>query len=99
MPSSMTDLDHPRKNAIAAMQASVPAELWRQNAGFVQHLREAIAAHPVARHVAIEVLGRGELDATSLRQIHLEYRHAISILTTPQRCAPVMNAQAICHWR
>jgi hypothetical protein len=95
MPSSMIDLDHPRKHAIAAMQASVPMDLWQQNAEFVQHLRTIIAAHPVARNVAIEVLNRGELDLASMRQIHLEYRHAIVQVFTDALLAAQMQTRQL----
>ena len=95
MPSSMIDLDHPRKKAITVMQASVPVELWRQNADFVKHLREVIAAHPVTRHVAIEVLSRGELDAISMRRIHLEYRHAIVQIFTDALLAAQMQTRQL----
>jgi hypothetical protein len=95
MPSSMIDLDQPRKKAIAAMQASVPAELWQQNAAFVQSLRQTIAAHPVARHVAIDILNRGELDAACMRRIHLEYRHAIVQIFTDALLAAQMQTRQI----
>lgn len=95
MPSSMIDLDQPRKKAIAAMQASVPADLWRQNAAFVQNLRRTIAAHPVARHRAIGILNRGELDAGRMRRIHLEYRHAIVQIFTDALLAAQMQTRQI----
>lgn len=95
MHSSMLDLDHPRNKAIATMQASVPADLWQQNAAFVQALRQTIANHPVTRHVAIEVLNRGELDATSMRQIHLEYRHAIVQIFTDALLAAQMQTRQL----
>lgn len=95
MPSSMIDLDHSRKKAITVMQASVPVELWRKNADFVKHLREIIAAHPVTRHVAIEVLCRGELDADSMRRIHLEYRHAIVQIFTDALLAAQMQTRQL----
>lgn len=95
MHSSMLDLDHPRTKAISTMQASVPADLWQQNAAFVQGLRQTIANHPVARHVAIEVLNRGELDATSMRRIHLEYRHAIVQIFTDALLAAQMQTRQL----
>jgi hypothetical protein len=95
MHSSMLDLDHPRNKAIATMQASVPADLWQQNAAFVQALRQAIANHPVTRHAAIEVLNRGDLDATSMRRIHLEYRHAIVQIFTDALLAAQMQTRQL----
>lgn len=95
MQSSMIDLDHPRKNAIAVMQASVPVELWRQNASFVQRLREVIANHPVTRHIAIGVLQRGELDPASMCRIHLEYRHAIVQIFTDALLAAQMQTRQL----
>lgn len=77
MKSNALMLDNPRKNAIEAMKASVPASRWEENMSFVGSLREEIKQHPVSRHPAIDALNRGLFDREALKKIHLEYRHAI----------------------
>jgi hypothetical protein len=91
---SMLNLDDPRGNAVAAMKASVSADLWRQNEVFVQVMRRTLAAHPITRHAAIGVLTQGELDAAAMRRIHLEYRHAIvQIFTDALLAAQLQTCQ------
>ncbi|GFZ90496.1 iron-containing redox enzyme family protein [Dyella caseinilytica] len=95
MHSSMTDLDHPRKKAIAAMRASLPLDLWQKNALFVENLRHLIGDHPVASHPAIDMLNSGELNMASMRMIHLEYRHAIVQIFTDALLAAQMQARQL----
>lgn len=95
MPSSMADLDQPRRKAIAAMRASVVPELWQRNAAFVENLRQLIATHPVARHRAIGVLNSGHLDLAAMRTIHLEYRHAIVQIFTDALLAAQLQTRQL----
>jgi hypothetical protein len=95
MPSSMADLDQPRKKAIAAMRASIAQDLWQRNAAFVENLRQLIATHPVARHRAIGVLNSGALDLASMRTIHLEYRHAIVQIFTDALLAAQLQTRQL----
>ncbi|OTG82175.1 hypothetical protein [Acinetobacter sp. ANC 4648] len=69
--------DNPRENALAAIKTSIPADQWDNNLLFLKNLRETIAAHPVSTHPAIQILNSGVLNKEILKQIHLEYRHAI----------------------
>lgn len=73
----MIPLDKPRQLAIAAIQASVPATVWSENASFVAQLRHRLSQHPIAAHAAIARLCQSRFNREQLQQIHLEYRHAI----------------------
>ena len=73
----MTVLDDPRQMARAAIQRSIPEDLWLQNKQFITNLKQRLQQHPVARHPAIEALNGGRFSPEQLRHIHLEYRHAI----------------------
>ena len=77
MESMFVSFDDPRGKSIEAMRASLPAELWENNAKFVDSIRVMIRQHPVARHPAIDVLNKGALGHEAMKIIHLEYRHAI----------------------
>ncbi|WP_218156322.1 hypothetical protein [Dyella sp. OK004] len=91
----MSDLDQPRKKAVAAMRASIPDDAWRRNAAFVENLRHLIAHHPVARHRAIGVLNSGALDRATMRAIHLEYRHAIVQIFTDALLAAQLQTRQL----
>lgn len=95
MPSLMSDLDQPRKKAVAAMRASIPDDAWCRNAAFVDNLRQLIAHHPVARHPAIGVLNSGALDSATMRTIHLEYRHAIVQIFTDALLAAQLQTRQL----
>ena len=48
------------------MRNSIPAEQWEENLLFLQQLRNKIAALPVCKHPAIELLNNGKIDKASL---------------------------------
>lgn len=77
MKQQLGNLDNPRKNAIDAMKASVPQDLWEKNLAFIDSLKNQIHSHPVSRHDAINALNNGAFDKEAMKIIHLEYRHAI----------------------
>lgn len=77
MHSFLEDLDGPRQKAVQAMRDCVPQDLRRQNAEFLQSLRDKISSHPVFRHPTIAALNGGRLHIEAMKSIHLEYRHAI----------------------
>jgi len=91
----MSDLDQPRKKAVAAMRASIPDDAWRRNAAFVDNLRHLIAHHPVARHRAIGILNSGAVDRATMRTIHLEYRHAIVQIFTDALLAAQLQTRQL----
>lgn len=70
-------LNNPRQSARGLLKESVSNERWEQNGEFLDRLRERIEQHPVSRHPAIEALKSSRFDLEAVRQIHLEYRHAI----------------------
>lgn len=47
MKQQLGNLDNPRKNAIDAMKASVPQDLWEKNLAFIDDLKNQIRSHPV----------------------------------------------------
>ncbi len=77
MSKKFEDFNNPRQKALQGMRNSIPAEQWEENLLFLQQLRNKIAALPVCKHPAIELLNNGKIDKASLTKIHLEYRHAI----------------------
>ncbi len=95
MPSPIADLDQPRQRAVAAMRASIAQDLWQQNAAFVESLRQLIAAHPVAKHHAIDALSSGSFDVAALRTVHLEYRHAIVQIFTDALLAAQLQTRQL----
>lgn len=70
-------LNDPRQSARDLLKETVPSQKWKQNSEFIDRLREGISKHPVARHPVIESLNASSFDLKGVRQIHLEYRHAI----------------------
>ncbi|MGF1536075.1 MAG: hypothetical protein ACFB4J_06265 [Elainellaceae cyanobacterium] len=73
----MIVLDNPRQIARDAIQASISADLWQQNGAFIADLKRRVKQHPVSSHPAIDALNQGRFDRDQLKQVHLEYRHAI----------------------
>lgn len=70
-------LDDPRQSAVNAMKASTPVSLWEQNELFFEAVRTEIKKHSVSTHPVIEALNAGSFNLAAMREIHLEYRHAI----------------------
>lgn len=73
----LVELNNPRLRALEAMKQSVPEEVWAQNAGFTKNLRAEIKKHQLNFHGVIDQLMLGLFDEDALRDIHLDYRHAI----------------------
>jgi pyrroloquinoline quinone (PQQ) biosynthesis protein C len=82
MESKTSSLNNPRQNALNAMRDSVLPEQWERNAKFTESLRRKIKDHAIRSHPAIEALEKGQFSINAIRQIHLEYRHAIVQLFT-----------------
>lgn len=90
----LVSLENPRKNAIEAMKASVPQDVWDKNLSFIDSLKQEIRSHAVSRHEAIETLNNGEFGKEQMMVIHLEYRHAIvQIFTDALLMAQHLSAQ------
>ncbi len=66
-----------REAARAEIQKSVPSDLWVANESVIENLGNQIQQHSVSSHPAIAALESGDFDEDALKQIHLEYRHAI----------------------
>lgn len=77
MNQQLETFDNPRKNAIAAMKASVSQDIWEKNLAFIDSLKYQIRNHPVSQHDAINALNKGAFNKAAMKIIHLEYRHAI----------------------
>jgi len=75
-PRLMKQID-PRQFAKDEMRRSVPDSLWAQNQAFVTRLFDKVSQHRISNHPAIQALNDGLFDAEAIRQIHLDYRHAI----------------------
>lgn len=87
-------LENPRKNAIEAMRASVPPNVWDENMSIIESLKKEIRGHAVSRHLAIGSLNNGEFGKEEMKTIHLEYRHAIvQIFTDALLMAQHLSAQ------
>lgn len=70
-------LTNPRQSARDLLRETVPSQKWEQNSKFIDRLRERIGEHPITKHPIIESLNSSSFDLKAVRQIHLEYRHAI----------------------
>lgn len=77
MSKEFENFDNPRQKALVGMQKSIPTDQWERNLKQLKVLRKTIAEHPVSNHPAIQILNSGQIDTETLKQIHLEYRHAI----------------------
>lgn len=77
MEHSSSSLNNPRQQAIASMMASVSPETWEQNTHFTESLKQKIKQHPIHNNLIIEKLNAGEFNLDEIRNIHMEYRHAI----------------------
>lgn len=75
-PRLMKQVD-PRQFAKDEMRRSVSNSLWLQNHAFVSQLFEKVSQHRISSHPAIQALNSGLFEADAIRQIHLDYRHAI----------------------
>ena len=72
----MTDVDA-RKAARDEIKRSVPSNVWLQNDEYIEQLYQQIRQHPISNHPAIAALNSSTFGEKALKEIHLEYRHAI----------------------
>lgn len=77
MVKQMTKQIDPRQFAKAEMRKSISDRLWLENQAFVEHLFDKVRQHPISTHPAIQLLNEGTFSVEAIRQIHLDYRHAI----------------------
>jgi hypothetical protein len=91
----MFDLNHPRRNAIDAMKASIGAYEWTRNVEFTKTLKARVQGHRVASHPAIEALSGGRFDKVQLKIVHLEYRHAIVQIFTDALLAAQLETRQL----
>lgn len=73
----MNSQSNSRQIAVAQMKASVTADTWQTNSEFVAHLHNQIQHHAISSHPAISALNKCVFSEDDLRDIHLDYRHAI----------------------
>lgn len=71
------DIDQPREIAVEKLKKSIPKELWDTNEQFIAQLKNKIKNHPLANNPMIELLTNGHFNHQAVKNIHLEYRHAI----------------------
>lgn len=94
MQKRFQDFENPREKALSGMQSSIDVNQWNQNLEFIESIKQLINEHPVSSHPAIEILNSGVLSQETLKQIHLEYRHAIvQIFTDALLMAQVQTKQ------
>lgn len=72
----MTNVDS-RAAVRAEIKSSVPDVVWSGNDRFIESLYKQIRQHPISHHPAIAALKSSAFDEKALKEIHLEYRHAI----------------------
>ena len=70
-------MDNPRQTAKKLIKNSVLSSEWENNEKFVKELCDTINKHRITKHPVIENLNNGLFSIESMKQIHLEYRHAI----------------------
>lgn len=75
--NNQVNLNNPRAQAIRALRESIPADSWSANAKYIAQLRSQIKRHPLFSNPIISVLNNEVLDLPAIKNIHLEYRHAI----------------------
>jgi len=78
----MYSLNNPRQQALLAIKSSVPKHIWDKNNEFTSVLKNQIRNHCMSQHPIISELYSGIYDIRAIRQIHLEYKHAIVKLFT-----------------
>lgn len=71
------EIDRPREIAIGKLKKSISKELWDINEKFIEHLKARIKNHSLAQNPIIQQLNNGSFNLEALKNIHLEYRHAI----------------------
>lgn len=69
--------DQPRDIAIDSLKKTIPQRLWDENVHFTNQLKSKIKAHALTSNPVIERLKQGCFNREALKNIHLEYRHAI----------------------
>lgn len=78
----MLSMDKPRDSGRAAIERSVPAELWRKNGEFNQKIRDLIDDHPLKSHPIKALLMQATLNVEISRYMHLEFAHAFAQIFT-----------------
>ena len=70
-------MDDPRGKARQQMFDSVGSLQWEYGKQVAYNIRESIYRHPIASNKAISILNQGHFSLDHMKNIHLEYRHAI----------------------
>jgi len=71
------NLDDPRGAAKSVIKTMATEERWNRNQNFINGLREKINKHPIKDNAARTALLNKQFSFENMKQIHLEYRHAI----------------------
>jgi len=80
----------PRDSGRAAIERSVPAELWQQNIAFSKKVQALIDDHPLKSHPIKALLMQATLNVEISRYMHLEFAHAFAQIFTDS----LINAMA-----
>lgn len=89
----MNNLDYPRAVARAAIERSVPPELWEQSNAFVTELRREIKEQVLADHPVLSALRSQRFGAAEMRTLLIEYRPLVHIFTDCLLAAQFLTRQ------
>lgn len=78
----MIDMEHPRATGRAAIEKTVPKELWAQNMAFTDEIKAMIQKHRLYRHPVVGLLETEELNKEISRVLHLEFAYAFAQIFT-----------------
>ncbi|MDB5038828.1 MAG: hypothetical protein JWQ35_2356 [Bacteriovoracaceae bacterium] len=76
------DKSKPRAVCRAAIEQSVPPDLWAKNVAYVDELKALIATHRMSRHPVKGVLNTEKLNPEVTKAIHLEFAHGFAQIFT-----------------
>lgn len=91
----MWDIDKiqtPRESAREALKVAVGDDLFDSNIKFVNELRAKISKHRLSKNETRDMMLSGKFSLNAIKQIHLEYRHAIVQPFTDALCAAQFRA-------
>lgn len=75
-------MDKPREVGRAAVEKSVPTEIWAKNQAFTDELKGMIAKHRLTKHPVSGLLNTEKLNPEISRTLHLEFAHAFAQIFT-----------------
>lgn len=90
-----SSMDDPRENARQQMLDSVGMKQWVFGRNYASSLREIIFNHSVATNPMINAMNEGKFSFNSMKEIHLEYRHAIVQIFTDALLKLIFNCEQL----